>query len=97
MTLQFESAELTAKSTSAGNPGFQRQGFSSYRADLRRAHRHLSNALDLAEKNGIADAVMAAAFLDAATRLLVDRKGASHALYSLETAYNRIATGEFEQ
>ena len=76
--------------------GFERQDFSRYSADCKRANRHLWNAFKLAEKNGVAKEALATAFLNAATALMVESGGRQMAQSSLQVTYDRIEHGEFD-
>lgn len=82
--------------TNPVDDAYMRRNFTSYNSERKRAHRHLGQTLDLAEKKGISSDAMAAALLDTATGMMIAKGDAEEALASLKSTLHRVIMLGFE-
>ena len=70
--------------------GFDRNNFSNFMADYKRASRHMLHTCELAEQNGVAPEALASVCLEVAAELMSQTSGSEFALETLHLTVERI-------
>lgn len=73
------------------NDGYDRESFSNFMADYKRANRHMLHTCKLAEQNGIAPEALASVCLEVAAELMTHSNGSQVALENLQLTVDRIS------
>jgi hypothetical protein len=70
--------------------GFERNNFSCFIADYKRASRHMLHTCKLAEQNGVAPEALASVCLEVAAELMTQTRGPEFAIETLQLTVDRI-------